>query len=138
MKKEKNNQEQIDFRLGTGVAVGLIGIFGYLLWGREEKVEPSPQVNSASQQEETGMDVAQLVKKLNQAKAVLYGSDTCGHCLHQREVFGEHFEKIGYVNFQKNPKVFEEKGIEYFPTWIIKGKKIVGFKTLAELAELVK
>ncbi len=143
MKKEKNNQEQIDFRLGTGVAVGLVvlvGIFGYLLWGREEKVEPSPQVDSAKQQGETEVDIARLVKRLNQAGAVLYGSSTCGHCLHQRKVFGEHFEKIKYVNFPEDRKAFEKAGLlnSPIPLWIIKGEKIVGFKTLAELAELVK
>lgn len=136
IKKEKD-QEQNDFRLGLGIAIGLlalVGIGGYLLWGQGPESEPAAQVKS----EETEINIADLVERLNQAGAVLYGSDGCGHCQHQKEVFGEYFAKIKYVNYQADPKAFEDKGIQYFPTWIIKGKKIVGFQNLEELAELVK
>jgi len=149
MNKEEKDQEKDDYRLGIGISLGLVVIIGILLFfylGRGGKnqaatnssIEPSGQSKEAKNTGETaGINIPDLVERLNRAGAAMYGSDACGHCQHQKEVFGDYFKKINYYSYQDNPDIFKEKGIEYFPTWIINGKKHIGFQTLEELSKLV-
>jgi len=51
----------------------------------------------------------------------MYGSDGCGHCQHQKKIFGESFAQIEYVdcyNTKEGKKACEDNEIHNFPTWV--------------------
>jgi len=66
----------------------------------------------------------------------MYGSDTCPHCQEQKKAFKGSFDKVNYVECNRNPKECQDAEIMAYPTWEIGGKKTEGRKSLSELAEL--
>lgn len=136
---DKKKQKETDFRWGLIIVSALlilVGVSGYLLLSRGQKTEPVTEVKSAEESVESQVDIAQLVKKLNKAGAVLYFSEGCGACQNQKEILGQYFDKLNTVSCVKNPEKCKE--IQYVPTWIVGEKKETGAKTLEELEELVK
>lgn len=84
-----------------------------------------------------------LAKYLRRKNIKFYGAWWCPHCSEQKELFGKQaFEFIRYVECAErdNPRsqkaVCKEADIQSYPTWIIKGKKVEGVQSLAELANL--
>jgi uncharacterized membrane protein/glutaredoxin len=84
---------------------------------------------------------AGLAKHLTEIGATMYGSYRCPHCTAQKELFGEAFKYISYVECDPTAKMAnsalcQEKGIRGYPTWEIKGEFYPGVKSLEELSEL--
>jgi uncharacterized membrane protein len=82
-----------------------------------------------------------LAKHLGKIAAVMYGSYRCPHCAAQKELFGEAFKYINYVECDRtakraNPVLCLEKGIRWYPTWEIKGNFYPGARSLEELSNL--
>ena len=67
----------------------------------------------------------------------MYGAAWCSHCKAQKEMFGDSFKYVKYVECPDNVEVCSAKGVEGYPTWITdKGEKLVGAQPLEKLAEL--
>lgn len=88
-------------------------------------------------------DTAQigLAKHLTKIGAAMYGSYRCPHCAAQKELFGEAFKYINYVECdpmgkRANPVLCLEKGITMYPTWEIKGNLYTGVRSLEGLSNL--
>ncbi len=82
-----------------------------------------------------------LAKHLTKIGAVMYGSYRCSHCAAQKELFGQAFRYIKYVECDPsakgaNPALCYEKGIELYPTWEIRGTFYAGVKSLEGLSNL--
>lgn len=82
-----------------------------------------------------------LAKHLGNIGAVMYGSYQCPHCLTQKQIFGEAFKNVRYVEcssrgVKANPSLCFAKGIRRFPTWEIKGKYYIGQYSLDKLSEI--
>ena len=73
---------------------------------------------------------------LTESGAVFYGTDWCSHCNNQKELFGEHFEKVKFVNCDESRELCTLAGIEAYPTWIIDGEHHLGTKSLGNLGIL--
>ena len=105
----------------------------------QEDLEPAKEDSSNIKQ--TALTQEELFAKcLTDSGAVFYGSITCGHCGDQKELFGDAMKYINYV--ECNPRAENARpqdcvsaNIEYFPTWIIGGEKIIGMQPLQNLAE---
>ena len=69
--------------------------------------------------------------------AIFYGSDTCGHCLDQKEMFGTAISSVNYVNCQFNIEACTSANIMYYPTWKVDGEPLgdSGVKSFDVLAE---
>ncbi len=73
----------------------------------------------------------------------MYGTYWCGHCKNQKEMFGDAFEKINYIECalpdrQGQTKECEEAGITGYPTWEFgDGTRVSGEIPLEYLAEKV-
>jgi len=70
---------------------------------------------------------------------VMYGSFDCGACQKQKLAFGNGFQHVNYIECSPewgSPEICQKMGIEFFPTWIINGKKHVGVFPAERLAEL--
>ena len=79
---------------------------------------------------ETDSEVAKCIGE----NAVLYTQLGCHACEKQKDIFGDNYEHLNVVDcwFER-----EKCGdVEYTPTWIIKGEKYVGLKSIQELKEL--
>lgn len=82
-----------------------------------------------------------LAEHLGELDATMYGSFRCPHCNQQKELFGEAFKKIRYVECHvrgenANPSLCLAKGIRRYPTWEINGNYYEGLLPLTKLAEL--
>lgn len=78
-----------------------------------------------------------LAKCLTDKGAVMYGSKYCGHCENQKELFGNSFQYITYVECTEQTQLCQENGVRAVPAWEINGELHVGFKSLDELALMV-
>jgi len=79
---------------------------------------------------------AEFASCLSQKGAVLYGATWCSHCNSQKSMFGEHVEKITFIDCGESKAVCTEHGITAYPTWIINGEKKIGTQSLGTLAQL--
>jgi hypothetical protein len=78
---------------------------------------------------------------LSNKGAELYGAEGCSYCEQQKQVFGDSFSKINYAECAKKgdtkqTDACDAKGIEAYPTWIVKGKLYKGFRSLDELGKM--
>lgn len=72
-------------------------------------------------------DVAKLAACLSSRGFRMYGSATCGACNAQKQMFGEDFDKINYVECSQNaPNSRTQEcitaGIQAVPTWEVEGE----------------
>lgn len=68
--------------------------------------------------------------------AKMYGSDESSTSKKQKDLFGDDFGNIEYVDCSANKDTCKSAGVVSYPTWIIGGEKHIGKYSLAKLAEL--
>ncbi|MBI5798638.1 MAG: hypothetical protein HZB10_01775 [Candidatus Yonathbacteria bacterium] len=73
----------------------------------------------------------------------MYGAYWCPHCQNQKELFGDTFKYVTYIECASNEnlekKVCEKAGVERFPTWFFSdGSRIEGELSLDKLSEKTK
>ena len=73
---------------------------------------------------------------LTENNAVMYGTEWCSHCKDQKNLFGEDFKKVNYVNCDYDKASCDAAGVEGYPTWVINGASYPGAQSLERLAEL--
>ncbi len=82
-----------------------------------------------------------FAKCLTQKKAVMYGAFTCSHCADQKELFGESFQYVTYVECMvpethKETDQCKQIGIKHTPTWIFSdGTRLEGTIQLDKLSQ---
>ena len=103
--------------------------FAFLLWA----ALPAPAAPAGHSQAEPTADFAQCV---SESGAVMFGTDWCSHCREQKELFGEYFELVEYVNCDYNRGLCDANGVRGYPTWIIGGESYPGTKPLETLSAL--
>ena len=70
----------------------------------------------------------------------MYGAFWCPHCLKQKELFGNSFSKVAYIECSLPDKsgqtqICRDAKIESYPTWEFSdGSRLVGEQTLENLA----
>ncbi len=82
-----------------------------------------------------------LAVYMGERGAVMYGSFKCPHCNQQKQMFGEAFRYIQYVECNPkgdnaNPSLCLAKGIMHYPTWEIDGRFYEGAMPLERLSEI--
>lgn len=72
--------------------------------------------------------------------SVLYVQTGCIHCKEQEDLFGVNVKYLNIIDCfeSENTQTCINLGIQATPTWIIKGEKYVGKKTIEELKELTR
>lgn len=88
-----------------------------------------------------GQALEQLAQCLTDKGVKMYGATWCAHCKKQKEMFGDAFSKIDYVecadpvNPQAQTKECEDAGITSYPTWHFSlGDRVTGEMSLEKLA----
>lgn len=70
--------------------------------------------------------------------AVLYIIDGCSWCTKQKEILGEHLDRINYINCTNEMQKCNDAEIRGFPTWVVGGVKYPGLKSLEGIQEITK
>jgi glutaredoxin len=78
----------------------------------------------------------EFAKCLSEKGATMFGAEWCGHCKEQKEMFGESFKYVNYVECPQNQDLCQQKGITGYPTWIINGIQNPGVQSFEKLKEL--
>jgi glutaredoxin len=63
----------------------------------------------------------------------LYVSKTCPHCAQQKQILGDYLSLFEMIDCIDNQQACIEAGIEYVPTWVIRGERNTGVFELSEL-----
>jgi glutaredoxin len=134
--------------LAVGVGLGCLG-WGLLLPGLAEPLpalapEPIPSLPPEfppAVLNPVDTNLQGLVWHLKARGVKMYGADWCGFCARQKELFGDAFAEITYIEFDPagvnaQPAVCEKANIQVYPTWEINGRFFQGVRTLEELAFL--
>jgi glutaredoxin len=77
-----------------------------------------------------------FAKCLSEKGAVMYGTDWCGYCKKQKELFGSSFSDIVFIDCDYNKADCDYAGVTGYPTWRINGVNYPGLQSLEKLANL--
>lgn len=102
----------------------------------ETDVQTGSQTDDINGQTDNNDDSGSFAECITNTGAIFYGSENCGHCTIQKNLFEDDFNKINYVSCLENRQACTDAGITAYPTWDIDGKKHLGRKTLEELSTL--
>lgn len=83
-----------------------------------------------------GGEYDQIAQCLSDKGVIIYGSKYCHNCQYQKELFGDSFQYINYIECTEEQELCSQMGIEAVPTWIVNGERYLGWKTPEDLAEL--
>src|SRR3989344_3430073 len=73
---------------------------------------------------------------LSDRGVIMYGAEWCSHCQAQKELFGQSFRYVNYVECPQDPQKCLAAGIEAYPTWLTPdGQKLVGEQSLETLSQ---
>lgn len=82
--------------------------------------------------------VSSLGECLKNNRVKIYGADWCQHTQKQKEILGNAFEYLTYVECETESR--ESTGncedIDFYPTWEIDGEKIVGILSIKDITKL--
>ena len=81
-------------------------------------------------------DYTELANCLTEKGAVMYGASTCSACNYQKELFGDSFKNIDYIDCLENRNECMAAGIEAYPTWKINGESFQGAREPIALAQM--
>jgi hypothetical protein len=74
---------------------------------------------------------------LKEKGLIMYGSDRCEVCLNQKQILGEDFQDIKYVNCDSYGDICEARSIRSYPVWSVNDETYYkGIKSIPELVEL--
>jgi glutaredoxin len=77
-----------------------------------------------------------FAKCLTENGLKMYGTEWCGYCKQQKELFGSSFEYIDYTDCDVDSATCSAEGVGGYPTWKINGESYPGVQQLARLAQL--
>ena len=73
---------------------------------------------------------------LSEKNVKMYGTEWCSHCKSQKELFGNSFKYVDYIDCDRNREACQVAGIKGYPTWVIDGQSYSGEQPLERLASL--
>ncbi len=103
--------------------------------------KPAQKKPTKTDKQESGSPLDRFAKCLTDKGAAMYGVFWCDHCHEQKELFGDSFKYVKYVECvtQDAPRTLipecKAQGIKHTPTWIFgDGSRLEGTQSLATLA----
>ena len=135
MKKKSMYPRASSLRAGGGAVVLFIAVFA-ASW-----LVQMPSVDRQSLTGESSVYQIRLAKHLSGSGAVMYGSFRCVYCKKQKDLFGNAFVHVPYVECsperrESKRRLCETKNIKSYPTWEIKGEMHEGMLSLQQLEKL--
>jgi len=127
----------------VAVAAVSAGLIFYASKSNGSKNDTTASTSGATTGENTDPAYIEKLAKFLTAKGmIMYGAYWCPHCKAQKELFGDAFKYVDYVECDPqgpnaNPDECTAQGVDGYPTWIYQGTKYSGQKALSELAQIV-
>jgi len=110
-----------------------------LTWVRlgniEEKIELLVIPTTGTTTIDTESNYNSFARCLHEKGFVMYGSQYCGYCARQKELFGDSFKLIDYVECTEHQDICAEKNITGVPAWQTPDGWLAGLQSLEKLAE---
>ena len=75
-----------------------------------------------------------FAKALTEEGVKMYGTEWCSHCKNQKELFGNSFQYINYIDCDEESYLCQSAGVKGFPTWEIDGQLYPGEQSLEDLS----
>lgn len=76
-----------------------------------------------------------LARCLTQEGVIMYGTDWCPHCQNQKQMFGQSFRYVNYINCDLNSAACDLAGVTGYPTWQFPDGQASGVQSISVLAE---
>jgi uncharacterized membrane protein len=138
-KSEYHPRLSVSYVLVLSLAVAATVILGAALV-QAEKFGASGSLTTGMQEPADSFQ-AGLAMYMAEHGAVMYGSYKCPHCNQQKQMFGDAFKYIKYVECNPkgenaNPSLCLAKGIMNYPTWEIDGRFYEGAMPLEQLSAI--
>ena len=73
---------------------------------------------------------------VSESGVVMYGTELCSHCRDQKELFGDSFVDINFVDCNKDRDECLGEGVSVYPSWKIDDEIYSGKQSLERLADL--
>lgn len=83
-------------------------------------------------------DLDEFAVCLSDSGLTMYGTEWCSHCQSQKEIFGDSFQYVNYVDCDKDRQACISENIEAYPTWKFNEEVFLGVQSLDKLASLSK
>jgi glutaredoxin len=109
------------------LVVAIVSLIAYTSFGIGGKAIIDTSSNSE-------LDV--FARCLSENKVVMYGTEWCSYCNRQKELFGNSFREVTFIDCDKNKALCQSEGITGYPTWKVNGNSYPGLKTLTQLSEI--
>ena len=77
-----------------------------------------------------------IAKCLSSKGAVLYGASWCPYTREQIASFKNGFQHLNYVECTEKSALCRQNGISAYPTWIIRGTRVLGYRPPAEIGSI--
>ena len=78
----------------------------------------------------------EFAKCLTQNDAIMYGASWCSHCQNQKELFGDAFQYVNYVECTEDTVLCDDAGVKGYPTWIVGEQHLEGEQSFSTLSKL--
>lgn len=66
----------------------------------------------------------------------MYGTSWCSYCNKQKDLFGGSFDKVDFVDCDKDKETCDLNGVKGYPTWKINGETYSGQQSLERLSQI--
>lgn len=96
-------------------------------------------VLSVDKDKKTGIvynDLDSFAKCLTDKEVKMYGTEWCGFCNRQKNLFGDSFQYIDFIDCDDNADLCQNAGVNGYPTWVIDNENYPGLTPLEQLASL--
>lgn len=117
-------------------SVALISCFCLLLGGFSHQAEAKAANNKPTKAsaQATNSNDTEYAKCLQEKGITMYGTSWCPHCQHQKEIFGQLFSSVNYVDCDEESELCNKKGITGYPTWLLPDGKEVAAGSIEKVA----
>lgn len=83
----------------------------------------------------SSVQTTKLAQCMTNKGVTMYGTSRCPHCQKQKELFGEGFSKVNFVDCDNDKNTCALAGVKWYPTWAFAdGSVLMGEQTLETLA----
>jgi len=77
-----------------------------------------------------------FAKCLASKNITMYGAVWCAHCQDQKNLFGDSFKYVSYIECPDDPQKCLNEGVTGYPTWVFPdGRKLIGEQGLEKLSQ---
>ena len=77
-----------------------------------------------------------FAKCLTEQNVTMYGASWCSHCNNQKEMFGDAFQYVNYVECTEDTIACESAGVRGYPTWVVGGQLHEGEQSFSTLSKM--